>query len=90
MAKIIDEDRVLKKSLGTIEYTEKNISPLSLVTLILALGLFFFCFYFYLSNREPLLLVIIMLCLQFFFKYLDNVPSKMWKLYHDTDTENKE
>ena len=87
---MIDEDRLLKKPVGTIELTEKNISPLSLVTLILALGLFFFCFYFYLSNKDPLLLVIIMLCLQFFFKYLDNVPSKIFRLYHNTDTKDKE
>jgi len=85
-----NEDRIIKEPLSTIEYTEKNISPLSLVTLILALGLFFFCFYFYLSNKDPLLLVIIMLCLQFFFKYLDNVPSKIFKLYHNANIEDEE
>lgn len=83
----MNEKRKVIKPLGTIEYTERNISSLSVVVLTLALGLFFFSFYFYIENRDPLLLVTIILCLQFFFKYLDNIPSKIWKLYHDSNSD---
>lgn len=90
MENIEVNNRELKEPIGTVEYTEKHVSSQSIAVLILTLALFFFSSFYYLQNESPYLLLIIILCVQFLFKFLDNIPNRIWKLYHNYEDEKKE
>lgn len=83
-------NRELKSPIGTVEYTERGISSQSAVVLITALATFFFSSYYYLQNESPYLLLIIILCIQFLFKFVENIPTKIFKLYHNSDLNERE